>query len=193
MNTSRFFRTNDPQVSVVDGFVLPSTWWSRFYEYAWATQFVKEGETVLDAGCGIEHPFKFYLGKRCETWACDTDSEVTWVEIPVKCNLHLDVADITDLPYPGETFDSIFVISVLEHLAPVSRRDALVEFYSVLKPGGKLIMTLDYPTADPKDISVAAVKCGFSFAGDFDFTIPDDAISAGDLRCYRLVFVKGGE
>lgn len=190
MNTSRFFRYSDPKCQEVDGFVLPSTWWSRPFEYAWAMNFVKEGETVLDAGCGIEHPFKFYLGNRCNAFACDIDKDLEKVEIPRGCDLQLDIADMTNLPYSGEMFDKVFCISVLEHLSLIDRGDALVEFHSVLKHGGKLILTLDYPGADPQEMAETLNSCGFVFEGQIDLLIPDNAIKCGELRCYRMVLRK---
>jgi len=193
MNTSRFFRTTDYKVDKVGDFVIPPTWWSRFYEYPWASWFIEKGETVLDAGCGIEHPFKFLLGYWCDAYACDLDPAINKVEIPLDRDLHLCEADMTNLPYPGNTFDKVFCISVIEHLDPASRRDALIEFYRVLKPSGKLIMTLDYPTSDPQELAEMLKACGFSFAGDVDFSIPDDAISAGDLKCYRVALTKGSD
>ncbi len=49
-------------------------------------------------------------------------------------NLRFEVADITDLPYPGDSFDRVFSCAVLEHLPdPVK---ALKEMNRVLKPGG---------------------------------------------------------
>jgi len=193
MNTSRFFRTSDYKTPEIAGFQLPVTWWSRGYEYLWACTHVKDGECVLDAGCGIEHPFKFHLGYRCDTCACDIDSRLESVMIPPKCDLRLNVADMTNLPYLSKEFDRVFCLSVIEHLGLISRRDALLEFYRVLKPGGKLIMTLDYPTSDPQELAEMLKACGFSFAGDVDFTIPDNAISAGDLKCYRVALVKGSD
>ena len=66
---TRFIRQSDPQTSKLI-FKLPSTWWSRPYEYAWADKFVEPGDTVLDAACGIAHPFKFYLADKCFGCLC---------------------------------------------------------------------------------------------------------------------------
>ena len=63
--TTRFFNTNDKRMDTVV-FPLPSHWWSRFYEYAWAAEFCSENDVVLDAACGIPHPFKFYLAGKCK-------------------------------------------------------------------------------------------------------------------------------
>ncbi len=53
--TSRFVQLSDDQS---DYFVykMPGEWWSRKYEYEWASQFCHESQVVLDAACGVEHP-----------------------------------------------------------------------------------------------------------------------------------------
>lgn len=50
-------------------------------------------------------------------------------------NVHLDHGSIEQLPYADEQFDAIFSYSVI---LCVDYRKALMEFYRVLKPGGKL-------------------------------------------------------
>ena len=57
---SRFFTFDDPKLNKVI-LKLPESWWSRPYEYAWAKSFVEQDHVVLDAACGVCHPFKFYL------------------------------------------------------------------------------------------------------------------------------------
>lgn len=37
--TTRFFNKDDARVEKII-FPLPSYWWSRFYEYAWAAEFL---------------------------------------------------------------------------------------------------------------------------------------------------------
>ena len=132
--TSRFITPEDPRCDEV---VLPlhPAWWSRPYEYSWAGSFA-EGGTVLDAACGIEHPFKFFLVDRVgEVHACDreegilsrdairkglreTYGEAAAAQLPERyldC-IHFRRASITALPYGEGMFDRIFCISVLEHL-----------------------------------------------------------------------------
>lgn len=60
IKTSRFITFDDPQLKKVI-LELPEIWWSRMYEYAWASSFVNDDHVVLDAACGICHPFKFHL------------------------------------------------------------------------------------------------------------------------------------
>lgn len=143
MFTSRFITTGDERV---DRLILPlhATWWSRPYEYAWAARFANAAGAVLDAACGVEHPFKFHLLDRCgEVHACDLDERILSREKTLRelesvygndaaaalPERYLDgvryrLASVTNLPYRDGMFDRIFCISVLEHLDDFFNRHA---------------------------------------------------------------------
>jgi len=209
---TRFIRQSDPQTSKLI-FKLPSTWWSRPYEYAWADQFVEAGDTVLDAACGIAHPFKFYLADKCSAvYACDMDYRLLMPEqirqdivvtfgqeaadtFPqsnfAKIKFHL--ADIKELPYEEEQFNKIYCISVLEHLDPVGQKLALGEFQRTLKRNGLLILTFDYPTIDLHYFQDIVAESGLSFRGSANFALPVDALNNdiyGRLYCFRAILKK---
>jgi SAM-dependent methyltransferase len=133
-NESRFININDESC---DNFIfpLPKSWVSRPYEYVWAARFVDKSDVVLDAACGISHPFKFYLCDHAkETFANDIDARlgsrnemeeeivrdigVSHESIPERyfSKIKYDISSITGMPYEDEKFDKIFCISVLEHL-----------------------------------------------------------------------------
>ena len=138
---SRFFREDDKRKDKVI-FDLPEYWWSRPYEYAWASEFVNHSDIVLDAACGICHPLKFYLLDKCqEVHACDIDDKIlsddqilqeikkeygtnACVNFPKKYlrDIHYSKASLTELPYKDNMFDRIFCISVIEHLNDVSNK-----------------------------------------------------------------------
>ena len=52
------------------------------------------------------------------------------------------VSDITEIPEPDNSFDAILCSEVLEHVPEPTQ--ALDEFYRLLKPGGKLILTAPF-------------------------------------------------
>lgn len=64
-----------------------------------------------------------------------------------KRNLRFDVADGRALPYPDETFEHAYSISVLEHIAAPGDREALNELARVVKPGGRVVITLPHAPA----------------------------------------------
>jgi SAM-dependent methyltransferase len=56
------------------------------------------------------------------------------------------VADVRALPFPEGTFDVVFSGSTLDHFESAADIDAaLVELRRVLRPGGRLILTMDNP------------------------------------------------
>lgn len=56
------------------------------------------------------------------------------------------VADVRRLPFPDGTFDVVFSGSTLDHFESTAEIDAaLVELRRVLRPGGRLILTMDNP------------------------------------------------
>ena len=149
---SRFFTEADFNKDTIVFKLLPS-WWSRPYEYAWAGTFVEKDDVVLDAACGIEHPFKFYLLDHCrEVYACDYDDSILSSkdilnavkdtfgeeasrELPSKYlnNIHYSKASLTSLPYKDKMFDKIYCISVLEHLKDYFNKYPLIARMNFMK------------------------------------------------------------
>lgn len=211
--TSRFILKSDPAVSTVANIALPAWWWSRPYEYCWAAQFTGPNLVVLDAACGISHPFKWHLSNTClSTWACDNDWRIshkdqiledskelgtegykTVTQYLSQSNAHLIQASITALPSSMPHFDRIFCISILEHLSPSDRQLALNEFSRMLMPNGLLILTCDFPQCSPEEIFKMADAAGLAPAGSvITNPPPEDALfnSAVGLHVYRCVFKR---
>lgn len=209
---SRFFTTADPKVDRLV-FDIPAEWWSRLYEYAWASRFADPRDTALDAACGLGHHFKYFLGKACrEAHACDHSPTIRIPELlkqgmrkafgdPVGDLLEREgyydavrfrQADITDLPYEDRMFDKVYCLSVLEELGPEKMRQALGQFARVLKDDGLLVLTFDYPLIKIEDIEAAAAPLGLTFAGNVDPVKPDNAIYSDrwKLWCCRAVLKK---
>lgn len=210
---SRFFVRGDRHEPHVV-FPLPEPWWSRPYEYAWATEFVRPTDVVLDVACGVCHPFKFRLGELArETYACDSDPRVTSPTAIVEDiaesigaeaaagfdrahldRVRLEACDMTRMPYADDTFDRVFCISVFEHLGTLDQLRSLLEFRRVLRDDGLLVLTVDHPTVDLERLSGQLPAVGLRFAGDVDLAIPPDAISSSywgpELRCVRLLIEK---
>ncbi|NOV00579.1 class I SAM-dependent methyltransferase [Paenibacillus planticolens] len=209
---SRFFKQSDP---MEQDFVyrLPETWWSRPYEYAWCASFIESSDTALDAACGIPHPFKFVLGRRCmHAYACDWDSRIVSSNIILDAvrmeineeaaeivqkgaftETHLSQAGLTQLPYANCFFDKIFCISVFEHLNLADMQLVLEEFKRTLKDYGIILLTLDYPTIDLSKFQSFVQNAGLEFCHEADFTLPPDALKTdlwGGLYCFRAALKK---
>lgn len=194
-------------------YLLPVFWWSRFYEYGWAGKFCGKDDVVLDAACGIPHPLKFYLADKCKkVYACDMDEkivskeavfeeiqelpDVTEKEISALSRkydqIEFSKQDLTHLNYENQMFDTVFCISVVEHMDVESQTNTLKEFYRVLRNGGKIVLTMDIPSVNLNEFLVTARWTGFQFMGKVSMECPEDAIYSEKygINCFRIVMRK---
>jgi len=199
MWTNAFFKTTDPKVTVVGGFPLLPSWWSRAYEYSWAAQFAGKDLVVADMGAGWSgRPFKEYLAQTCrEVYAVDRDER--FLELPNDYpNMKYVIADFeNEVPIP--LVDRIFCISVLEDLTNYEK--ALTEFKRLLKPDGLIVITCDsqydpsrpltkYPGVSFKNLFNAVIDSGLKFyEGTIDFHAPENAVyhEEWNLACWHGV------
>ncbi len=168
---NRFFLPSDPHQQEIDGHSVYRNkyWWSRPYEYLWALDQL-QGRVVLDAGCGIEHPFKYLLASRTErVVAVDRDECLKDLAHP---GIEFRCGSVAATPFlkDGE-LDQVFCISVLEHLGPEDRLSALREWRRTLRPAGTVVLTVDHPRVEPRALIQDAAACGFKLRGDFEVTV----------------------
>jgi SAM-dependent methyltransferase len=87
---------------------------------------------ILDAGAG-NRPYAHFF-TLCHYESCDLSPNVLG---PGFHDFHCDLSEA--IPRPEATYDAVIATQVLEHLQ--DPRQAIKEFYRVLKPGGALILT----------------------------------------------------
>lgn len=120
----------------------------RELEIALAMEYIRDGDAVLDVGCGPGVALRSYAGDR-RIRACGIDYSEDMVElakrtlagtagdVPVECR----VASVTELPYSDDDFDVVTSHRCLMALLEWERQqEALREIRRVLKPGGVLIL-----------------------------------------------------
>jgi SAM-dependent methyltransferase len=92
---------------------------------------------LLDFGCGSK-PYKHLFKNVSEYIGIDVENEGHLHE-----NEEIDIYyDGRYLPFEDETFDCILSNEVLEHVPQLN--DSLAELYRVLKPGGKILLTVPF-------------------------------------------------
>jgi SAM-dependent methyltransferase len=104
------------------------------------------GERVLDLASpklvAVE------LGRRgVEVTSLDLDEAeiATWRSLARgERGVTFNVADGRSLPFPDEHFDRAYSISVLEHIPDGGAAEALAELSRVVRPGGRVVITLPY-------------------------------------------------
>jgi len=130
----------------------------RWMEYPLALNLLDAapGMKVLEVGAGfISIPSLFLVSEKgCEVTAIDKrnydDQSRHYIEktrarlkIP-KGKLNIMTMDAEKLDFPDNTFDRVSAISMIEHLPLFKDAIVLKELGRVLKPGGKLVLTVPF-------------------------------------------------
>lgn len=90
-----------------------------------------QGTRVLDAGCGEGVLVDEYAG-RLAIEGVDANYSSDRVR----------KASLTELPYPGASFDRALCLDVLEHLTFEQQPRALAELHRVVRPGGEILVSV---------------------------------------------------
>jgi ubiquinone/menaquinone biosynthesis C-methylase UbiE len=133
------------------------------YKVLWTTSFQRriewpiilnwaqpnKNERILDIACG-DGALSLKIAERTGTiYSIDTSqtaiNEAKSLSQKLKIHSHFVVGDAEKLPYPNSFFDKIVCSSSLEHFGDDLK--ALREMNRVLKPRGKLVLTVDSFTA----------------------------------------------
>lgn len=99
-----------------------------------------KAKTLLDAGCGTGWFTKRAAEREAVVTSVDLAPnlvEITAQKVPMSKTL---VASILDLPFEDNTFDYVVSSDVIEHTPDPYK--AVLELIRVLKPGGKLAITV---------------------------------------------------
>ncbi len=100
------------------------------------------GERVLEIGFGSGVTFLNLNEMYKEIHGLDLTANVELIASSFKkigIRPFLKNGNVLNLPYPDNYFDSILLISLLEHLKPESLTSAFREIYRVLKQGGQVV------------------------------------------------------
>lgn len=117
-------------------------------------EYIKNGQKILDAGCGNGRLFfSFLKDYRVEYHGVDNSEKLIEIaqnkslksqvsSLKQVSSIKFQVSNIMDLPFEDNQFDLVFCIATFHHLPDKKLRlQALSEMRRVLKPGGYLLMT----------------------------------------------------
>jgi ubiquinone/menaquinone biosynthesis C-methylase UbiE len=112
--------------------------WPEFEELK---KYIKDGEKILDLGCGNGRLFELFKNRNVKYTGVDTSVE--FIErAKEKYGDYFVVADAFNLPFPDNSFDSIWAIAFFHHIPSKQlRAEVLKEIKRVLKKDGKIIAT----------------------------------------------------
>lgn len=123
------------------GFNLLDKWIAKL-RLGQVMPFVREGEVVLDFGCGVQaYLLRQTQEKLKEGYGLDYDIATRREEKLSFVRFRYE----TQLPFPDRFFDKIFMLAVLEHLEESQAQLLFSEFHRILKPSGEIVLTTPTP------------------------------------------------
>lgn len=100
------------------------------------------GERVLEVGFGTGLAFPNLHEVYKEIHGIDLTADIQAIRSvfePMDIPLFLEQGDVLKMPYSENFFDTVLMVSILEHLKPLELEQAFVEVRRVLKPGGQMV------------------------------------------------------
>jgi ubiquinone/menaquinone biosynthesis C-methylase UbiE len=100
------------------------------------------GERILEIGFGSGLTFMNLRESYSEIHGLDLTADTTAVQTAFRARgvpVNLQSGNVLKMPYPDEYFDTVLLISILEHLKPDVQAQAFAEIRRVLKRGGQVV------------------------------------------------------
>lgn len=104
-------------------------------------KYIRDGEEVLDLGCGNGRLFEFFKDRVVEYIGVDFSEELIQ-KARKRYGDYFKVANVQNLPFSDNYFDSVWSIAVFHHIPSRQLRlTVLGEIKRVLKKNSRVIMT----------------------------------------------------
>jgi SAM-dependent methyltransferase len=155
--------------------------WSRVWEYPYVMYHIEQFRSkaartlnVADIGSGVTF-FPFALAKLDLNVSCIDIDPICARDIPAAAKVvdhapgrvQVGIIENSLIPLPDESQDIVYCISVLEHIPDFGQ--TIEEMFRILKPGGKLILTIDVDLRGDAELGPRAFeKLQASLANRFD-------------------------
>jgi len=171
-----------------------------------SSRYLRKANRILDVGCGIGS--YIHLIDRQDTFGIDLESQPLKTARKYCMKSDFAVASVLNLPFRNETFDSIGMWEVIEHLPAGTEMQALAEVHRTLAACGTLLLSTPnkhiisiimdpvYPLGhrhyDVKDLVKFITEIGFSVK---HYTIRGSIatlIALNIFYFYKHVFHKKG-
>ncbi|MFA7254183.1 MAG: class I SAM-dependent methyltransferase [Patescibacteria group bacterium] len=113
-------------------------------------KYFKEGDRILDLGCGQGNLYEIARKHRVDYVGLDASAGQIEMARKRYPEAKYEVMNFGKIPYPDELFDRIFCLSTIHHIPPSESRDNfLAEALRVLKKNGLLAISA-WDLNDPK-------------------------------------------
>lgn len=112
-------------------------------EMNFISDYSKDGDKILDLGCGNGRLSEIFQGKNIDYWGIDFSNELIEIAKKRYPQLRFQAADALNLPFPDDFFDKVFSIAVLHHIPSRELRiQFLKEIKRVLGPRGVAVISV---------------------------------------------------
>jgi tRNA (uracil-5-)-methyltransferase TRM9 len=106
-------------------------------------EYLKEGDKVLDLGCGNGRHFPLFKEKEANYFGLDFSEKLIEIAKNKYPGATFQAGDALNLTFPENFFDKVYSIATLHHIPSEElRAHFLKETKRVLKPGGILVLTV---------------------------------------------------
>lgn len=147
------------------------------------------GQRILEIGFGTGLTFVNLHEIYAEIYGLDLTADVQAVAAGFArrgIQTHLSSGSVLQMPYPDGHFDTVLLISILEHLKPAELPVAFAEIRRVLKPGGQVVYGV--PVERPLMVLVFRVL-GYNIR-EHHFSTERDISTAADAAMTRVLVRK---
>ena len=136
---------------IEQGYDLMSQKFSETRKYFWRglefiADYVKEGDKVLDFGCGNGRLLELFLDKNIDYLGIDISEKLIGAakeKYPKRANSFNKISSSDSLALPDNSFNTVFSIAVFHHFPGERYRENVAkELYRVTKKDGHIIVTV---------------------------------------------------
>ena len=121
-----------------------TNWYPPLFRLKFLLNNIDKKEKILDAGCGSGWATVYLLKKGYKVFSVDLSlnsiRKTKRISSVTKAKSKIKRCDLTSLPFENNFFEVAFSFEVFEHIPDLDK--ALVELMRVIRPGGKLIVSI---------------------------------------------------
>jgi ubiquinone/menaquinone biosynthesis C-methylase UbiE len=145
-------KTREILAEIETGYDMVSGKFSETRKYFWRGlefigDYTKDGDSILDFGCGNGRLLELMADKSIKYWGVDVSNSLINLAQERYYSKDINFSKIDprqiSLPFEDNFFNAVYSIAVFHHLpSKKHRKDIIKELYRIAKPGGCVIITV---------------------------------------------------
>ena len=126
------------------------------------TDRLKNGASILDAGCGSGYPVSQILARNFQVTGVDFSTKQTKRARAGLSNASFVCADIANLPFQESTFNAIVSFYAMIHIPREEHQQLIMNFHRILKPKGLGLLCMGAGDLPPETAEYLGTKMFWS-------------------------------